>query len=350
MRAIALTPGVANSARLLDCAEPAPSDGSILVQSVALGVCGTDRDIIAGHYGTAPAGDDYLILGHESLGVVMAAPRESGFAEGDHLVGIVRRPDPVPCPACAAGEWDMCRNDLYTERGIKGRHGFGAERFRIEPQFAVRVDPSLGILGVLLEPATIAAKAWDHIERISLRSHSGRPHTVLVTGAGPIGLLAALMGVQRGLEVHVLDRATGGVKPQLVGKLGATYHAPTVADVRLKVDVVIECTGVSSVIIDALSCVGPGGILCLVGLPMHPHTTDIDVAERFRIMALHNQVVVGVVNANHSHYEQAARCLGEADHGWLAALITRRVSLAHWQDALRHQKGDIKTIIEFTPA
>jgi glucose 1-dehydrogenase len=339
MRAIALTPGVANSARLLDCAEPTPSDGSILVQAVALGVCGTDRDIIAGHYGTAPAGDDHLILGHESLGVV--------FAEGDHLVGMVRRPDPLPCPACAAGEWDMCRNDLYTERGIKGRHGFGAERFRIEPQFAVRVEPSLGILGVLLEPATIAAKAWDHIERIGLRSRSWRPHTVLVTGAGPIGLLAALMGMQRGLEVHVLDHATGGVKPQLVGKLGATYHAPTVAEVPLKVDVVIECSGVSSVIVDALGCVGPSGIVCLVGLPMHPHRTDIDVAERFRIMALHNQVVVGVVNANRSHYEQAARSLAEADRGWLAALITRRVSLANWSDALSRQSGDIKTIIEF---
>src|SRR5262245_48797054 len=180
------------------------SDGSILVQALALGVCGTDRDIIAGHYGTAPAGDDHLILGHESLGVVIDAPTGSGFAQGDHLVGIVRRPDPLPCPACAAGEWDMCRNDLYTERGIKGRHGFGAERFRVEPQFAIRIDSALSIRGVLVEPASIAAKAWDHIERVGLRSPSWRPRSVLIAGAGPIGLLAALMGTQRGLDVHVL--------------------------------------------------------------------------------------------------------------------------------------------------
>src|SRR5262245_31797356 len=114
MQAIALTPGVANSARLMDCPDPAPSHGAILVQTLALGVCGTDRDIVAGHYGMPPANDHHLILGHESLGVVISAPRDSGFAEGDHLVGIVRRPDPIPCPACAAGEWDMCRNDLYT--------------------------------------------------------------------------------------------------------------------------------------------------------------------------------------------------------------------------------------------
>ena len=84
------------------------------------------------------------MLGHESLGEVIEAPPGSGFAAGDRVVGIVRRPDPVPCPACAAGEWDMCRNGRYTERGIKGLHGFGAERFRIEPEFAVKVDPALG--------------------------------------------------------------------------------------------------------------------------------------------------------------------------------------------------------------
>src|SRR5262245_46908138 len=264
MRAIALNPGVADSARLLDCVEPALSDGSILVQTLALGVCGTDRDIIAGHYGTAPTGDELLILGHESLVVVIDAPPGSGFAKGDHLVGVVRRPDPVPCPACAAGEWDMCRNDLYTERGIKGRHGFGAERFRIEPQFAIRLEPALGILGVLVEPASIAAKAWDHVESVGARSQSWRPRSALITGAGPIGLLAALMGAQRGLEVHVLDHASGGVKPQLVHELGGIYHAPDASQVGIKADIVVECTGVASVIVDVLDCVGPDGVMCLV--------------------------------------------------------------------------------------
>src|SRR5215470_528424 len=305
MQAIALTPRIADSARLLDCAEPALSDGSILVQTLALGVCGTDRDIIAGHYGTAPAGDEHLILGHESLGVVIDAPKASGFANGDHVVGVVRRPDPVPCPACAAGEWDMCRNDLYTERGIKGRHGFGAERFRIEPQYAIRLESALGVIGVLVEPASIAAKAWDHVERVGLRSPSWRPRNVLITGAGPIGLLAALMGAQRGLDVHVLDHASAGVKPQLVRELGGTYHAPTVSQVDIKADVVIECTGVASVIVDVFDRLGPSGTACLVGLPMHAYKSDVDVAARIRTMVLHNQVVIGLVNANRRHYEMA---------------------------------------------
>src|SRR5262249_60873314 len=119
----------------------------------------TDRELLQGRYGVALPGERRLVLGHESLGTVEAAPAGCGLAAGDLVVGIVRRPDPVPCFACAAGEWDMCRNGRYTERGIKERHGYGAERFRIESDFAIRIDPALGVLGVLLEPATILAKA-----------------------------------------------------------------------------------------------------------------------------------------------------------------------------------------------
>src|SRR5689334_13131302 len=210
MRAITLSPGIANSARLDEVPAPPLSDGTILVRALALGVCGTDREILSGVYGFAPPGESHLVLGHESLGEVVEAPRSSGFAEGDLVVGIVRRPDPQPCPACAVGEWDMCRNGRYTERGIKERHGFGAERFRVEPDFAVKVDAGLGPLGVLLEPASIVAKAWDHTERIGQRARVWQPKSLLVTGAGPVGLLAALMGAQRGLAVHVLDRNAEG--------------------------------------------------------------------------------------------------------------------------------------------
>src|SRR5512138_2974808 len=146
MRAITVSPGLANSARLDEVDEPALSDGAVLVRTLALGVCGTDAEIVNGDYGWAPPGSGRLVLGHESLGEVMSAPPDCGLCAGDLVVGIVRRPDPVPCPACGAGEWDMCRNGLYTERGIKERHGFGAERFRIEPDFAVKVDARLGRL------------------------------------------------------------------------------------------------------------------------------------------------------------------------------------------------------------
>src|SRR3954454_13423062 len=193
--------------------EPREDEGALLVQGLAMGVCGTDVEITRGEYGSAPEGDERLILGHESLGRVLEAA--GGFDEGDLVVGIVRRPDPEPCVCCARGEWDMCRNGRYTERGIKERDGYGAERWRVPPEYAVRLDPALERVGVLMEPTTVVAKAWEQIDRIGSRACSDA-RSALVTGAGPIGLLAALLAAQRGLEVHVLDRVESGPKPDLV--------------------------------------------------------------------------------------------------------------------------------------
>src|SRR4051812_46056548 len=133
MRAITVKPGAANSADLADLPEPSTEQGSVLVQMLALGICGTDVEILRGEYGWSPPGQERLVLGHESLGKVMEAPADSGLTVGDLVVGIVRRPDPVPCPNCAVGEWDMCRNGKYTEHGIKELDGFGCERFRTTP-------------------------------------------------------------------------------------------------------------------------------------------------------------------------------------------------------------------------
>ncbi|HEY4725256.1 MAG TPA: alcohol dehydrogenase catalytic domain-containing protein [Actinomycetota bacterium] len=152
---------------------------------MAVGVCGTDAEIASGSYGWAPPGEEQLILGHESLGRVLD-PGPTELAVGDHVVGIVRRPDPVPCPNCAVGEWDMCSNGRYTERGIKQVHGFMAERWRIEPEYVVRVDQRLGVLGVLLEPTTVVTKAWQQILAIGQRTFWD-PQTVLVIGRARSG-------------------------------------------------------------------------------------------------------------------------------------------------------------------
>src|SRR3989442_11613129 len=136
MRAITVLPGAADSVRLEDVPEPPLSDGAVLVRTWALGLCGTDREIVSGGYGRAPPGEERLVLGHESLGEVEEAPATSALVRGDLIVGIVRRPDPVPCPACAIGEWGMCPHGRYTQRGNKERHGYAPHAFRLEPEFA----------------------------------------------------------------------------------------------------------------------------------------------------------------------------------------------------------------------
>ena len=326
--------------------EPPATEGALLAEALALGVCGTDREIIAGDYGEAPVGHDRLILGHESLGRVLHAPDRSDLAPGDHVVGIVRQPDPVPCPACASGQWDMCRNGQYTEHGIKGLNGFGAERWRVAPEFAVKVDPALGLLGVLLEPASVGAKAWDHVDRV-WRLEDAPPRRALITGAGPIGLLAALMGLQRGCDVHVYDRNASGPKPELAQAIGAVYHSGTIeALAALTPDVVIECTGAPAVITAVLCQVAPDGVICLAGVGTS-HRDDFNMGLFNRNMVLNNGTVFGTVNANLRHYGMAAESLARADRAWLGRLITRRVPLARFAEAFEHRKGDIKVVIEF---
>lgn len=346
MRCITVEPGTPNSVQLEAFKVPAPDRGAVLIRAVRLGVCGTDREIISGAYGAPPPGHTRLIIGHESLGRVEDAPPGSGLSNGELVVGIVRHPDPVPCENCAAGEWDMCRNGLYTEHGIKALDGFGSEYYRLDSPFVVRVDPSLGALGVLVEPTSVVAKAWDHIARIGSRAR-WEPRRVLITGAGPVGLLAALLGVQRKLDVHVLDRVTDGPKPALVRDLGATYHAGQLEDMERDFDIVIECTGAASLVFAVVEHTAPDAVVCLAGVSAPGASRSIDVGDINRRVVLGDRVIFGSVNANRRHYEAAERALATADRAWLERLITRRVPLDRWRDAFAAQPDDVKTVIEF---
>jgi threonine dehydrogenase-like Zn-dependent dehydrogenase len=341
MRAITVVPGEAGSAELAEVPDPEPGPGELLIEVVRLGVCGTDREIVEGTHGEPPEGRDRLVLGHELLGRVRESPEGSGIQPGELVAGIVRRPDPVPCSCCARGEWDMCRNGRYTERGIKGRDGYGAELVTLEADFAVPVGAELDELGVLIEPASILAKAWEQIDRIRARACEAH-RRVLVTGAGPIGLLAALMGMQRGFEVHVLDRAESGIKPALVQALGAEYHTDPVREP----DIVLECTGVAELVADVMQHTAPGAIVCLTGVAPS-RTLSVDLGALNNELVLENDVVFGSVNANRRHFEQAVDALASADRDWLGRLITRRVPLERWQEALDKGEDDVKVVVDF---
>ena len=347
MRALTVIPLQAGSAAVTDMPDPEPGPGELLLDGIALGVCGTDREIIDGDYGWAPEGEERLVLGHESLGRVREAPEGSGFAAGDLVVGVVRRPDPVPCPACARGEFDFCRNGQYTERGIKERHGYGSERWTVEADYAVKLDPGLEPVGMLMEPTTIVAKAWDQIERIGRRAYFA-PERALITGAGPIGLLAALLAAQRGLEVHVIDRNEEGPKPGLVRDLGAHYHATDVATVAKEAppDIIVEATGVPQLVFDVIEHNAAFGIVCLTGVSPRGRNLTIDAGGLNRDLVLENDVVFGSVNANLDHYALAAEALAKADRGWLERLISRRVPLEDFEQALEKRSDDVKVVLD----
>ena len=345
MQALTVLPGSPDSARLDAFDAPCGDPTGLTLESLAVGVCGTDLEILAGQYGTPPPGRERLVLGHECLARVRE--RGAGFEPGESVVPIVRRPDPVPCPACAAGDWDMCRNGRFTEHGIKGLDGFCAQQLRVHPDYLVRVPPALGLHAVLVEPASVVAKAWEHIEHIGRRSR-WTPRRVLVTGAGPIGLLAALLGRQRDLEVTVFDRATGGAKPALVRELGADYVTGDLAHflVESPPDIILECTAATPVVVEVMRRNAPGGICCLVGVSAAGREVPLDVGALNRSVVLENDVIFGSVNANRRHYELAVRALSGADPQWLDRLISRRVPLARWREAFVRQPDDVKVLLE----
>jgi threonine dehydrogenase-like Zn-dependent dehydrogenase len=173
---------------------------------------------------------------------------------------------------------------------------------------------------------------------------------VLVTGAGPIGLLAALLGIQRGLEVHVLDRATDGLKPELVRDLGATYWSGGIEDAvgSSEPDVIVEATGVGQLVFDAMTQTAASGIVCLTGVSNAGRQLEVDAGAVNREIVLENDVVFGSVNANLRHYELAVEALGRADGDWLERLITRRVPLSSYEQALERRDDDVKVVVDLT--
>ena len=329
--------------RLLELADPQPRAGEVVVATQLVGICGTDREIIAGGYGIPPPGTAQLVIGHEAVGRLETPTAD--LPAGALVVPIVRHPDPVPCANCAVGEWDMCRNGRYTEHGIKSLHGFAADRFVTTADHIVAIPEHLGDIAVLVEPTSIVAKAWEQIDHIARRA-SWRPRTALITGAGPVGLLAALLARQRGLDTHVVDIVTTGPKPDLVAALGATYHTDGVARACPEPDVIVECTGVGSVVLDAIAHTTPTGIVCLAGLSNGRRTIELDAAALNRRIVLENDVMFGTVNANRRHYNAAVDALAAAERDWLSRLITRRVPLERWENALARDDADVKVVLE----
>jgi glucose 1-dehydrogenase len=350
MRAITVRPSQPGSLALSEVPDPHPGPQEMLVDGLAVGLCSADHRIVAGEYGWAPRGQEHLVLGHESLGRVRSAPDGFGFAAGDLVVGLVRRPDPVPCFACALGEFDMCRNGRYTERGVKQLDGYGSEVWCVEAGYAFKVDNRLEPVGVLMEPTSVVAKAWEQIERVGARALF-EPERVLVTGAGCIGLLAALLGVQRGLDVHVLEQVASDSKRAMVEALGASYHFGGVSAVasRVPFDVIVETTCVDAVTYEATASTPPYGILCLTGASPGGRRLTADASGANREIVVENNVVVGSINANHRHYHAAGEALAKADMSWLERLISRRVPLDQYAEAFTPRPDDIKVVLILAP-
>lgn len=339
MKAFAVFPGKPDSAHLAELPEPRLDEISggrgVLVRVLRVGLDGTDREINAGEYGVAPPGDGFLVLGHESIGIVEeVGPAVTELAPGDHVVARVRRAgssiyDRIGMP-------DMTTDDTYHERGISFVHGFLTERYVEEPEYLIGVPTGLQDVGVLVEPASIVEKGVMQAYEIQRRLKIWRPRHAAVMGTGTIGLLAALAFRNRGLEVIALGlEEPPFLNSELVEALGARYvgtggtSLSEVAEEHGRFDVVFEATGFSPLVFEAMcDLLAPNGVMVLSSVTGGSRRAEIPSDAINLDFVLGNKVMVGTVNANREHFEAAVQDLAIAETerpGWLGRLLTHRV-------------------------
>ncbi len=360
MKAVAVTPGEKNSARVIDAPRPTPSADEVLVKINRVGICGTDLEIDRAEYGQAPPDFDYLIIGHENFGHVESVGAEvKDFAPGDYVVAMVRRPD--DCAHCRAGEQDMCITGNYTERGIKGRHGFMSEYYVESPRYLLKIPSALKEAGVLLEPLTVVEKGIRHAWIMQNRIKDWQPKKALIIGSGPIGLLGAMVTRLKGLETVVYSRNTDRTITDRVAAIGATYvpkldekgeiinHIGALPETHGPFEFILESTGSEQVAMASMGIIGINGALCLTSITGSEAPMEICPGCLNIGLVLGNRVVFGSVNANRLDFEQGVRDLAaglERWPGWLEGLITRRVPLERFRDGFERRPGDTKVVVE----
>jgi threonine dehydrogenase-like Zn-dependent dehydrogenase len=363
MKAIAVIPGKPGSVHVREVPRPSladvPGGRGVLVKILRVGVDGTDKEINAAEYGAAPAGDDYLILGHESFGVVEAAgPNVSELRPGDYVALTVRRPGSSIYDRI--GTCDMTTDDTYFERGINLLHGFLTEYVADEPEYIVRVPEGLKEVGVLMEPTSVVEKAIAQAYEIQRRLRVWRPQRAAVLGTGTLGLLAALVLRLRGLEVTAMGRTRPPfLNSRLLEEIGARYvstQETSLTEASKKFgpfDFILEGTGNSRLVFEAMDALAKNGALAMVSVTGGNQSIEIP-ADRINLgFVLGNKVAFGSVNANREYFEMGAKDLSQAElayPGWLAKLLTHPVrgleNVELLMKTLTEARGAIKVYCE----
>jgi len=359
MRAIVVTPPN-KGAQLRDVPEPGPAPGEVKVRVLECGVCGTDRDIVDGAYGTAPAGRSDLILGHENLGEVESVGRGTvGWHRGDLVVATVRR-GCGSCRFCRTNQSDFCETGRCQERGIRGLDGYLAEYYVERPEYLVRVPAAIRPIGVLLEPLSIVEKAYVEGRHVLDRRGAtpGEPEEspprALVAGTGAIGMLAALLLRSEGYEVTAIDRHGEETPAASVLEAVGAHHVDAAAGIEAlggeRFELVLEATGSAPLDFDLLRALGRNGVLVLTGIPPADRPPfPVAGGALLRDLVLENQAVVGSVNANRRYFESGLRHLERFRRRWgdtVARLITERRPLDEFAPVLTDRtSGAMKSVL-----
>ncbi len=338
MKAIAVKPGVKNSAHLVEMAKPSIDEiangRGVLVKVLRVGVDGTDKEINNADYGAAPEGFDFLVIGHEGFGVVEEVGADvNELKRGDYVVATVRRPGTSIYDLI--GTNDMTTDDVYFERGINLRHGYLAEYYVEDAEFIVKVPRGLKDVGVLLEPMSVVQKGITQAYEIQRRLRVWKPRRAAVLGAGTIGLLAMLVLRLRGIDVVTFGKTPKPYRnSDLVEELDAKYIST--ADISVMdyakqngaFDLIFEATGYSPLVFDAMQALAKNGVLVLSSVTGGDRMVEVPADKINLEFVLGNKVMVGTVNANREYFETGVQDMSAAvlEYGdWLSRLLTDRV-------------------------
>ncbi|MDR3623563.1 MAG: glucose 1-dehydrogenase [Chlamydiales bacterium] len=366
MKAIALLPGTKDLS-IVDVPEPMiQKPDELKVKILKVGICGTDREEASGGRADAPPGEKKLIIGHEMFGkVVEIGAQVKNFKVDDFVIITVRR-GCDQCPACLSFRSDMCTTGNYTERGIKGRHGFQSEFVVDQEMYAIKASPQIQNIGVLAEPMSVVQKA---IEEACIIQAARLPYIkdktkwlngkkVLVAGLGPIGLLAAITLALRGATVLGLDVVdTNSPRVKILQAIGGTYYNDKQVDPiafqkdHHHIDLILDGAGIAKLDFDLLEMLGINGVFVLTGVPGDQRLINVDGADLMRKLVLKNQVMVGSVNESIHHFQKGIEDLETASKKWpgvVDKLITQKYPYQQFANALSHHSADeIKVVIEW---
>jgi threonine dehydrogenase-like Zn-dependent dehydrogenase len=335
MLALVTQPGTAHSTRVAEVDEERPREGEVLVRTLEVGVCGTDREISEGLFGVPPGDDATLVLGHELLGVV--EQDGYGFSRGELVTATVRR-SCMRCDACGEGAPDSCLTGDYSERGITRLHGFAREVVAEDPAQLIAIPKALGRLGVLAEPASICERGIRHARTIGGRQ-PWQLQRALVIGAGAIGMLSTVILRLAGLDVWTAARSPAN---DLVTALGARYVSTSETPLAELggFDLVVEAAGDAQVMAGTLGLLRRNGVACLLGIDGRNQKVELDGRVIGVDAILENRVVFGSVNAHRQDWLAGVESLDRARERWPVALeqfVGLRAPLDRFADAFAYR-------------
>jgi len=341
--ALVAEPGHAHTTRVQDVPFSGAREDEVLVRTLEVGVCGTDREISEGLFGVAPEGEPLLVLGHEALAVVERSG--SGFTRGQLVTATVRR-SCGHCLACAEDEPDSCLTGDYSERGITRLDGYARELVAEDPSQLVAIPSSLGRLGVLAEPASICERALRHARTIGGRQ-PWQLERALVIGAGAIGLLTTFL-----LRLADVEVWTASLEPEneLVEQSGAGYVSTAGTELAAlgTFDLVVDAAGDAHLIGQALGRLRRSGVACILGIDPRDQEVEIEGKLLGVDLILQNHVLFGSVNAQRRDWLAAVADLDRVRERWpeaLAQFVDLRVPVDRFREAFEHRGGKATLVL-----